>query len=137
MFKNNKMLVAGIIIMLAVLIGLGFYLYSVYFPAVVINNLNGVIKSINGNSITVMASVPESPSLFSGNDLLNYIEKEYLLKIGSDSSIFENEVKMDGNYLTQLDSAADIKANSVISAVVKENILKNDELNVVELTIVK
>jgi len=135
MFKNKKKLVIGLIIILAVLIGLGFYLYPILFPAPGIYNLNGVVKFIEGNSLRVWANVPESSSFSSGAP--KYIEKEYILKIGPDSSLFGNEIKIDGNYLTKLNSIADIKENSLIDAIVKEDILKNTKLNVVELTIVE
>lgn len=135
MNKNKKKLIVISIIILVVLISLGFYLYPILFPAPGIYNLNGVVKLIEGNSLRVWANVPESSSFSNGAP--NYIEKEYTLKIGPDSGLFGNVVKIDGNYLTKLNSAADIKENSVIGAVVKENILKNKELNVVELTIVE
>ena len=136
MLQNKKKVAIISIVILAVLIGLGFYLYPILFPpAPGIYNLNGVVKLIEGNSLRVWANVPESSSFSSG--VPNYIEKEYTLIIGSDSSLYGNEVKIDGNYLTRLNSAEAIKENSVIGAIVKENILKNTELNVVELTIVQ
>jgi len=134
MLNNKKKIIIILIAVSIVLIGLGFYLYPTLFPMPGIFTLNGTVKLVEGNSLRVWATVPESS--LSSDGVPNYIEKEYTLNIGADSSLFGNVIKNGGNYMTKLGSAADIKENSLIDAVVKEDILKNTELNVVELTVV-
>ena len=51
--------------------------------------------------------------------------------------MYLSEIKTEGEFLTKLDSLGSIKPNDVFSAIVKENVLKNSELNVMELTIAK
>ena len=139
MFKNKKWVIAISIIILIILLGLAYFLYYFGFFAgtAAITALNGQVRAINGNTITIMASVPEARPFFANGGAPNYVSKEYLLKINPDSKIYMNEIKIDGNYLTEQNSMANLKVNSVIDARVKEDILKNKELNVVELTIIQ
>jgi hypothetical protein len=135
MFNNKKKTIIILIAILGILIGLGFYLYPIIFPMPGIFTLNGIVRSVEGNSLIVLANVPETSSF--SNEVPNYIEKEYKLNIGSDSNLFGNVIKNGGNYMSKLGSTADIKTNSLIDAVVKEDIMKNTELNVVELTVIQ
>jgi hypothetical protein len=100
------------------------------------NNINGTVKSVEGDSLRVLAEVPESYSLLPAGEV-KYIEKEFLLNISTTTEMYSNETTVEGNVLTKLDSISGVKPNAVFSAIVKENVLKNNELNVVELTIIK
>lgn len=145
MTKNKKIIISLISAVALLLIGFGAYRYfvvSAYNQAIQqieqrgFNNISGTVKSVEGDNLRILAKVPENYSLSSGK-APNYIEKEFLLKTSPTSEIYSNEIRIEGNFLTKLDSLSGIKPNDIFSAIAKENVLKNNELNVVELIIVK
>lgn len=149
MNKKKKIIILSISIVLLLIIGFAIYRYIVInssnkitqqireqIEQIGFNNLSGTIKSVEGGNLRVLARVPENFSLFSVEDN-NYIEKEFLLKILTTSEINSSTAGADGITLTQINSISDAKQGGVFSAIVKENVFKNNELSVVELIINK
>lgn len=149
MNKKKKIIILSISIVLIIVMAFATYRYfTVSYSNKLIqgtrerieqmgfNNLSGTIKSVEGSNLRVLARVPENFSLFSVEEN-NYIEKEFLLKILPISEINSSTAGADGITLTQMDSVGDAKSGAVFSAIVKENVFKNNELSVVKLIINK
>ncbi len=151
MTKNKKILI--FVIIFITLIIAGYFTYSIYKKsdnylvaqtesfknlendAFVLNALNGTIKSINGNKILVTAKVltAERTSIGINN---TYTENEYSLNISTSTKIYINEIKPNGNYLSDI-SIREIKSGYKFDALIKENVLTNKILDLIELTIIK
>lgn len=149
MTKNKKIIIYSISVIAVLLIILSAYRYFVINSAnnfaqqirqqieeAGINNISGIVKSVEGDSLKILASVPESYSLFPAGET-TYTEKEFLLKTLPDSQMYSSEMRTDGEFLTKIDSISSIKINTTVSAIVKEDIFKNNELSVAELFINK
>lgn len=145
MTKKKKIIIISVLVVVLVVLAFVVYRYFVVssynlkmqrIEQAGFNNINGIVKSVEGNNLRILANVPESYDLLSGK-APNYIEKEFLLKTTSDSEIYLSEIKAEGEFLTKLDSIKNTKPNDIVSVIAKENILKNNELNVVELIIIK
>ena len=149
MNKKKKIIILSISIVLVLALSFALYRYFIVSSSneltqqireqieqMGFNNLSGTIKSVEGNNLRVLARVPENFSLFPIENN-TYIEKEFLLKILPTSEINSSIAGADGITLTQIDSIIDAKLGDVFSAVVNENVLKNNELSVVELIINK
>lgn len=149
MTKNKKIIILLVSAVAILLIAFGAYRYFTVrsynqsmqeirqqIEEAGFNNISGTVKSVEGNNLKILAKVPENYSLLPVGET-KYIEKEFLLKILPDSQMYSSEMRVDGEFLTKLNSLGGVKPNEIISAIVKENILKNNELNVVELIIVE
>ena len=149
MTKNKKIIISLVSAVAILLIGFGAYRYFTVrsynqsmqeirqqIEEAGFNNISGIVKSVEGDNLRILAKVPENYSLLPVGET-KYIEKEFLLKISATTEMYLSEIKTEGEFLTKLDSLGSIKPNDVFSAIVKENVLKNSELNVMELTIAK
>ena len=148
MNKKKKIIIvlASIIVILAAVFGVYRYLaLSSYNRSMQeirrqiedagFNNVSGIVKSVEGDSLVISAEIPENYSLLSS--VTGYTQKEFLLKMASTSEIYSSEIGTGGELLTRLDSFSGTKPGDIVSVIVKENVLKNNELSVVELIIKK
>ena len=65
------------------------------------NNISGIVKSVEGDNLRILAKVPENYSLLPVGET-KYIEKEFLLKISATTEMYLSEIKTEGEFLTKL-----------------------------------
>ena len=147
MTKNKKIIISLISIGVIIMTTVGAYRYFTdrsynqltkqvreQIEEAGFNNISGTIKSVEADNLKILAKVPENYSLLSVGET-KYIEKEFLLKIVPTSKINLVEATTDGIVFTEINSISGVESGSAFSAIVSENILKNNELTAVELNI--
>ena len=95
-----------------------------------LNNISGIVNSVNGEDMTVTAEVPNEFTPYSKGGY-TYVSKSYILKTSSSTQILFYVNDTNYNQLVDLSS---IKPGDRFSAMVKENIMSNSELNVAQIT---
>lgn len=138
MSKNKKILISLTLIIAISIIGYFTYQYfnKPDYTAIEeagLNNISGIIESIDKNKLTVLAQVPNKFTPFSEGKY-EYVNKRYILKI-TPTSIVLTHIK--GNNFEQVVDTKNIKPNTAFSATTKEDIMSSVELEVIELIIYK
>lgn len=138
MSKNKKILISLAIIIALSIVGYFIYQYInqpdyVSVEQAGLNNISGVIESVEKNKLGVLAQVPDEFTPFSKGGYM-YVNKRYVLETTSETEILLHIKDNEFNLLTDL---ATVKPNDAFSAISKQNIMNNNELEVVELIIYK
>lgn len=96
-----------------------------------LKNMTGVVQLVEGDSLKVLAQVPEEFTPLSKGGY-KYIEKEYVLKIASSSIV---TLQTDPGAVSELKSLEKIKSGDHFSALASEDIMGKNEVGIAELMI--
>ena len=139
MSKNKKIILISAGILIILVLG-GYFIYQYFnkpdyapIEQAGLNNISGVIKSVEGSTLKVLAQVPNKFTPFSEGNY-EYINREYTLKTTASTTILAH---IKENTFEQLMDLKTIKPNTGFSAVSQKNIMDSNELEIVELIIYK
>ena len=136
---NKKILISAILLVLLTIAVYFSYNYFLNKPnygeieSVGLNNISGTVELVEGNTLKVIAQVPDNFTPFSENGY-KYINKSYILKITSSTTIL---LHVKDNEFNQLSDLSTIKPGYKFLAASKENIMDKNEIEITELTIYK